>query len=80
MLAMLPQLKQTPTHIAASRGGVALVKVLAEHEKFAVAAHKDRHTHSARGRRRRGAQGRDRGRRAGRGRDARPGQQVAPEQ
>ena len=38
MLAMLPQRwKQTPTHIAASRGDVALVKVLAEHEKFPVA-------------------------------------------
>ena len=38
MLAMLPQRwKMTPTHIAASRGDVALVKVLAEHEKFPIA-------------------------------------------
>ena len=38
MLKMLPQRwKQTPTHIAASRGDVGLVKVLAEHEKFPVA-------------------------------------------
>ena len=38
MLTALPQRwKQTPTHIAAKRGDVALVKVLAEHEKFAVA-------------------------------------------
>ena len=33
--------KQTPTHIAAKRGDVALVKVLAESEKFPVAAHKE---------------------------------------
>ena len=39
MLTALPQRwKQTPTHIAAARGDVALVKVLAEHEKFPVAA------------------------------------------
>ena len=38
MLSALPQRwKQTPTHIAAARGDVALVKVLAEHEKFSVA-------------------------------------------
>ena len=38
MLSALPQRwKQTPTHIAAARGDVALVKVLAEHEKFPVA-------------------------------------------
>ncbi len=42
MLKALPQRwKQTPTHIAAQRGDVALVKVLAEHEKFPVAAHKE---------------------------------------
>ena len=41
MLSALPQRwKQTPTHIAAQRGDVALVKVLAEHEKFPVAARK----------------------------------------
>ena len=41
MLAMLPQRwKMTPTHIAASRGDVALVKVLAEHENFPDAARK----------------------------------------
>ena len=39
MLTMIPQRwKMTPTHIAASRGDVALVKVLAEHEKFPLAA------------------------------------------
>ena len=39
MLKALPQTwKMTPTHVAARRGDVALVKVLAEHQRFPVAA------------------------------------------
>ena len=39
MLKALPQTwKMTPTHIAAQRGDVALVKVLSEHQRFPVAA------------------------------------------
>ena len=39
MLKALPQTwKMTPTHVAARRGDVALVKVLAEHRRFPVAA------------------------------------------
>ena len=42
MLAALPaRFKQSPTHIAAKKGDLALVKVLAEHEKFAVAQYED---------------------------------------
>ena len=42
MLAALPaRFKQSPTHIAAKKGDMALVKVLAEHEKFPVAQYED---------------------------------------
>ena len=42
MLAALPaRFKQSPTHIAAKKGDLALVKVLAEHEKFPVAQYED---------------------------------------
>ena len=42
MLAALPaRFKQSPTHIAAKKGDMALVKVLAEHEKFQVAQYED---------------------------------------
>ena len=42
MLAALPaRFKQSPTHIAAKKGDLALVKVLAEHEKFAKAQYED---------------------------------------
>ena len=38
MLAALPaRFKQSPTHIAAKKGDLALVKALAEHETFPVA-------------------------------------------
>ena len=41
MLAALPaRFKQSPTHIAAKKGDMALVKVLAEHENFPDAARK----------------------------------------
>ena len=33
--------RQSPTHIAAQQGDLAKIKVLAEHEKFPVAAHKE---------------------------------------